>query len=296
MNKMTPYIKGILFVLSAGICWSWLGVIVRLVDTANTWQILFYRSIGLVPILIFYLAIKPNKVPFKLLLKLGPSNVLGAFSLVTAYLGGIYAYQETTIANAAFLFAAAPLFTAVLAWPILKEPVRKATWWSIFIALIGITIMVQEGLSMGALNGNIAALLSALGFAGFTISLRWNKENEMLPMIILAGILAILITGGMLLISNTGFAIPTNDFVLSGLVGATTLGCGMIFYTIGSRSVTAADLALLAMIEVILAPIWGRIILAELVGVNNLIGGLLVLVSLMFNALTGVRHKPFQVN
>tara|TARA_Y100000739_G_scaffold59733_1_gene49125 strand:+ start:84 stop:965 length:882 start_codon:yes stop_codon:yes gene_type:complete len=293
---MTPYIKGILFVLSAGICWSWLGVIVRLVEIANTWQILFYRSIGLVPILIFYLAIKTNKNPFKLLLQLGPSNVLGAFSLVTAYLGGIYAYQETTIANAAFLFAAAPLFTAVLAWPILKEPVRKATWLSIFIALIGITIMVQEGLSMGAINGNIAALLSALGFAGFTISLRWKKDTEMLPMIILASILAILITGGMLLVSNTGFFVPINDVVLSGLVGASTLGCGMICYTIGSRSVTAADLALLAMIEVILAPIWGWMLLAELVGFNNLIGGFLVLTSLMFNALTGARHKPFQVN
>ena len=70
----------------------------------------------------------------------------------------------------------------------------------------------------------------------------------------------------------------------------------MICYTIGSRSVTAADLALLAMIEVILAPIWGWMLLAELVGFNNLIGGFLVLTSLMFNALTGARHKPFQVN
>ena len=292
---MTPYIKGILFVLSAGICWSWLGVIVRLVEIANTWQILFYRSIGLVPILIFYLVIKKSKNSFRLLFQYRLSNILGAFSLVAAYLGGIYAYQETTIANAAFLFAAAPLFTAVLAWPILKEPVRKATWLSIFLALIGISIMVKGGLSVGALNGNIAALLSALGFAGFTISLRWDRESEVLSMVILAGILAILITGGILLVSNSGFVVPTNDLVLSGVVGAFTLGCGMIFYTIGSRFVAAADLALLAMIEVILAPIWGWILLAELIGVSNLVGGFLVLVSLVFNATTGVRHKPLKV-
>jgi drug/metabolite transporter (DMT)-like permease len=292
---MTPYLKGILFVLLAGICWSWLGVIVRLVEIANTWQILFYRSSGLVPILFFYLGIKKNENPFILLFRFRLSNILGAFSLVTAYLGGIYAYQETTIANAAFLFAAAPLFTAVLAWPILKEPVRKATWLSIFLALIGISIMVQSGLSVGALNGNIAALLSALGFAGFTISLRWDKESEVLSMVVLAGILAILITGGILLVSNTGFVVPTNDLVLSGLVGASTLGCGMIFYTIGSRFVAAADLALLAMIEVILAPLWGWILLAELIGASNLVGGFLVLVSLVFNATTGVRYKPFKV-
>jgi len=292
---MTPYVKGILFVLLAGICWSWLGVIVRLVEIANTWQILFYRSIGLVPILIFYLVIKKSKNSFRLLFQYRLSNILGAFSLVAAYLGGIYAYQETTIANAAFLFAAAPLFTAVLAWPILKEPVRKATWLSIFLALIGISIMVKGGLSVGALNGNIAALLSALGFAGFTISLRWDRESEVLSMVILAGILAILITGGILLVSNIGFVVPTNDLVLSGVVGAFTLGFGMIFYTIGSRFVAAADLALLAMIEVILAPLWGWILLAELIGVSNLVGGFLVLVSLVFNATTGVRHKPLKV-
>jgi drug/metabolite transporter (DMT)-like permease len=49
------------------------------------------------------------------------------------------------------------------------------------------------------------------------------------------------------------------------------------------------------MIEVILAPLWGWILLTELIGVSNLVGGFLVLVSLVFNATTGVRHKPFKV-
>ena len=79
-------------------------------------------------------------------------------------------------------------------------------------------------------------------------------------------------------------------------MAASILGCGMVCYTIGSRVVTATDLALLAMVEVALAPLWGFILINEPLGINNLIGGFLILGSLVFNALTGIRHKPIKVS
>lgn len=293
---MASYSKSLLFVLIAGVCWSWIGVIVKLINDANTWQILFYRSLGMVPILLIFVRIKTRANPFQSLTNIRLPSFLGALCLVGAYLGGIYAYQTTTIANAAFLFAAAPFFTAVLAWPILREPVRNGTWWAILFALIGVIIMVREGLALGALSGNISALGSAIGFAGFTIALRWDKETDVLPMVILGGILAIFITGLILVFSGTGFSINTNDILLTVVVAASILGCGMVCYTIGSRVVTATDLALLAMIEVALAPLWGFILINEPLGINNLIGGFLILGSLVFNALTGIRHKPVKVS
>ena len=59
------------------------------------------------------------------------------------------------------------LITAALAWPILKEPVRRATWVAIAVALVGIALMVREGFAAGAMAGNLAALASAFGFAAF---------------------------------------------------------------------------------------------------------------------------------
>jgi len=53
----------------------------------------------------------------------------------------------------------------VLGRLILKEHVRKATWISMMAALVGIVIMVWEGISLGRVIGNVAALISALGFA-----------------------------------------------------------------------------------------------------------------------------------
>ena len=86
---MASYTKSILFVLIAGVCWSWIGVIVKLIDDANTWQILFYRSLGMVPILLFFVGVKTRNNPFKSLANLRLSSFIGALCLVGADLGGI---------------------------------------------------------------------------------------------------------------------------------------------------------------------------------------------------------------
>ena len=43
---------------------------------------------------------------------------------------------------------------------------------------------------MGHLAGNAAALVSALGFAMFTVALRWRQVEETMPTVFLAGIFA----------------------------------------------------------------------------------------------------------
>ena len=58
-----------------------------------------------------------------------------------------------------FLFAAAPFFAAVLGWVVLGEDVGKATWGSMVGALVGIIIMVWEGVSLGRIIGNVAAFI-----------------------------------------------------------------------------------------------------------------------------------------
>ena len=49
--SVVAYRRGMLLVLSAGICWSTIGLGVRLIEEATVWQILFYRSMALVLLL-----------------------------------------------------------------------------------------------------------------------------------------------------------------------------------------------------------------------------------------------------
>jgi len=66
----------------------------------------------------------------------------------------------------------------------------------------------------------------------------------------------------------------------------------LVLYSIGSKSVPAAELALLSMTEVVLAPIWVWIVLEETVGIYTLLGGSVLLIAIAGNAISGLRRKP----
>ena len=286
------YRSGVMLVLAAGICWSSMGLGIRHIEVANVWQILFFRSIALTPLLLLVLTLRARGNPLPIIQKAGLAGGVGGIALVFAFSGGILAVQTTSVANAMFLFAAAPFFAAVLGWLVLKEHVRNATWISMMAALVGIVIMVWEGISIGRIIGNVAALISALGFAVFTISLRWNKLEDMLPTVFLAGLFAIIIAGALCQIKGYGLDVPKRDIWIALALGVFQVGAGLILYTLGSKAVPSAELALLSMTEVIFGPFWVWLFLGETVGGYTLLGGMILLIAIASNALSGLRRKP----
>ena len=159
------YFSGVVLVLIAGAFWSSMGLGIRMIEQANVWQILFYRSIALATFLLCIITIRSRFRPLRAIRSAGLAGAIGGVGLVFAFAGGIYAIQTTTVANAMFLFAAAPFLAAVAGWIILREQVRHATWVAMVFAIIGIAIMVINGFAAGKMTGNISALLSAAGFA-----------------------------------------------------------------------------------------------------------------------------------
>ena len=235
------YRQGVLFVLLAGVFWSTMGLGIRYMEVANVWQILFYRSWALSPFLFLVIALRSGGRPLPVIRKVGLAGVVGGLGLVLAFAGGIFALQSTTVANAMFLFAAAPFFAALLGWFILREGIRAATWIAMAVAVIGISVMVWEGISLGHMSGNLAALLSALGFAVFTIALRWRKLDDMMPTVFLAGIFTIITSGIVCYSARYTLDIPLNDILISLSMGVFQVGAGLTIYTIGSKSVPAAS-------------------------------------------------------
>jgi DME family drug/metabolite transporter len=98
--------------------------------------------------------------------------------------------------------------------------------------------------------------------------------------------LAICIASGLSL-----FVSPNDGSIAMGM-GVLQVGAGLILYTLGSRSIPAAELALLSLAEVLLGPLWVWLFLGETASVNTLIGGAVLLVAITGNALSGMRRKP----
>ena len=283
---------GLLFVFTAGVLWSTVGLGIRMIEDAVVWQILLYRSISMSLFLYLVIRVRSGESPFVQIRRTGFPAVVAGLALVAAYSGGIYAIQNTSVANAMLLFATAPFMAAALGWLILRERVRVATWIAIAIALCGIAIMVSDKSGEVAIFGSLAALGSALGFAVFTVALRWGRTGEMLPSVFLSGIFAFVITLGICQLLGLSLALSVRDGSVAMGMGVFQVGAGLILYTLGSRSLPAAELALLSLAEVLLGPIWVWLFLNETASPNTLIGGAVLLIAIVGNAVSGKRRKP----
>lgn len=286
------YGVGVLLVVVAATLWSLMGLLIRQIDVAGTWAVLFWRSAAVIPVLTAVVWYRSGGQVLSRLRGVGLPGVIGGIGLVFAFAGAIFAIQATTVANAVFLFSASPFLAAVLGWLILKEPVRKATWIAIALAAVGMWVMVREGLAAGALAGNVAALLSALGFAVFTLALRWGKLSDMMPAVILGAIFSMGVAGVVSSAIGTGIIVPAHDIIIAMSMGAVILAVGMALYTTGSRVIPAAELTLLSMVEVLLAPIWVWLFLGETASLGTFVGGAILMAAVAFNALSGARRKP----
>lgn len=283
------YGQGVVLVMAAGTLWSLMGLMLRQIEAASVWQILFWRSVGMVPVLFAFIWWTSKGQPFSQIRKVGLAGMIGGLGLVFAFSGAIYAIQTTTIANAVFLFTASPFVAAILGWVLLGERVKPWTWAAIALAVFGMYLMVREGLAMGAMAGNLAALISATGFGTFSVALRWGKVGEMLPVSMLGGVFS-MIAAALVLGSQGQSVLPSgHDIAIASGMGAGVLAFGMVAYTLGSRVIPAAELTLLSLIEVLLAPIWVFVFLGETASTATFVGGGVLLAAVTLNAVMGAR-------
>lgn len=285
------YGTGVVLVLTAGLLWSGFGLAVRHLDGAGAWAVVFWRSVALVPALMLFVSWRSKGQAMRRVLATGRSGAIGGLCLIAASLGGIYSIQATTVANAVFLFAAAPFLTAVLGWALLGERVRRSTWGAIALAAAGIYVMVREGLALGAMDGNLAALASALGFAGFTIAIRSGRQGDMVPTVVLGGVFTMIAAALVAPMMGETLWVSTHDIVLSMGMGAGLLATGMALYTVGSRVIPAAELTLLSIVEVLMAPVWVWLFLGETASEGTILGGALLVGAVIWNAISGMRGR-----
>ena len=151
--------------------------------------------------------------------------------------------------------------------------------------------MVADKSGASVLSESISALGSAFGFAVFTVALRWGKSGKMLPAVFLSGLFGIGVTLSICLFMNLPIFLSFNDGGISAGIGVFQVGAGLILYTLGSRTLQAAELAPLSLAEVLLGPFWLLILQDEIIAANTFIGGAFLLIAIAGNTITGKRWK-----
>ena len=295
-SKNRNYLKAFFLVLFAGIFWSFGALLVRYMEAAQSyqWQYLFFRGMTVAVILIIFLLVREGISVVDDFKRTGFAEFLGACGLVAAFSGYILSITVTTVANTLFMLAAAPFIAAFLGIVLLQEKVRFFTWAAMIIAFIGILIMVLEGLEAGNFVGNLMALVSALGFAVFSVSLRYSKETPKFTTVALAGILCVLVTFFIIFFDNGTLAMPLRNVYLSILHGF-IVGFGLILFSMGSKFLPAAQLTLLSMVEVVGGVLWVYIPIFgihEVPSVLTVTGGTIVLSAIVLEGVSAQEQQP----
>ncbi len=192
----------------------------------------------------------------------------------------IVSITNTTAANTLFIVSTSPLFAAVVAWLLMREPVSRNTWLAMGFALLGIGVIASEGLDRGSVIGNVAALLTALVLGTSFALTRRYRERNVIPAMALSGVISALLVFPL----ASPLSVVASDVAALAAMGLVVLPLSFSLIFIGPRYIPAPEVSLVLLLEAVLGPYWVWLALGEEPGSRTLIGGTIVLATLVVHS------------
>jgi DME family drug/metabolite transporter len=215
---------------------------------------------------------------------LGIGVVLGFISCVF-----IIALEVTTVAFVLLLQTFAPIAAAYFSWVLMGERVSRQALVATAVSVAGISIMFSGAFSSDLKPAAFVAVFLPIGFGLYATLVRSAERiNPAIPLLT-AGV-TVVVTGGLVVALSGGFTIDAADAYIGIFAGSFLLGFPMTVFNVAQRVVPAPETALILMSEVVLAPIWAWLFVAEVPVATTLIGGGVVLGAVIWLTLSRQRH------
>ena len=273
--------------MASGFFLSTSGIALRIIEQADGWQILFYRSLALSVTILLILVFQKGSRVFDEFRGLEWNDCLLAVFLGTGFVAYVFALLYNTVANALFIFSCAPFVAGFLGWILLGERVATRTWFAIGAAMAGLTFMVGSELAVSRYLGTLIALWIPIAYAASIIAVRSSKRENMLAALCLAG----LVSGGLSAIFVTDFDLTLQDLIISLYLGVFQAGVGFTLVVLGTRYIPAAQVGLLAMVEPVLAPIWVWMGVGEVPGLATIVGGAIIFSAIIIDGILNIKSS-----
>ena len=285
--------RAIILMIIAPTLWSIAGVVTRHLSPElqahGRFEITFWRSVFAAIFVGGFLLFVQRDFAGSLR-RAGIAGLLSGAMWAIMFTCFMLALTLTSTANTLIVLAIGPLTTALLARAVLKAPIPPRTWAAIAIAMVGIGAMFADSLrieSRAAVLGMLIAFATPLAAAiNVVILKKRGKSVDLLPAVFLGGT----ISAALVLPFAWPFMADARDIALLALLGFFQLGLPCMLLVIAARQLSATEVALLALLEVVLGPLWAWLGAGEIPTSSALFGGALVLSALLFNELVAVRR------
>ena len=273
--------KGLLLVLLGAIAFSLGGVFIKFIPW-NPIAINGGRCIFSSMVIAAYLYFSGHKV------KINKTVLLGALCVGSMMLCYVASIKLTSAANAIVLEYTAPIFVIILEALLFHREIRKIDIIICQLVFLGIGIVMIDGLGKGHVAGDLIALASGVFYA-LTIMLNEFENGDSLSSVLLGHILMAII-GLPFIFRETDFSAST--LLLVAALGIFQAGAGYTLLSVGLKYADPISGSLIASIEPVLNPILVSLFYHEHMGINTIIGGLIVIVSIVvYNVITLKKEK-----
>lgn len=285
--------RAVAAMVAVTLMWSIAGVVTRWLEGTAPFEMTFWRSAANALSLVVLLSLLRGPATLWRALRGGGRALwLSAACWCTMFTAFMLALTLTTVANVLVTMALAPLFTALAARFALGHRLALRTWVAIVLAGAGIAWMYGHELQGGRhLLGTLVALAVPVAAAvNWTLiqSLRARSDApDMLPAVLLGALLSSAIT----LPLAWPLSASAHDIGLLSMLGLVQLAIPCLISVTVARVLSAPEISLLALLEVLFGVAWVWLGAGEAPSVAVLGGGALVLLALAGNEALALRQR-----
>lgn len=263
------------------------SLFVRLID-AEALTIAFWRLFIAGGLLGLGLMVMHGTKPFRTVIATGRYGVIYMVGLGGSGLLFVLAVSLTSVANVVFILATMPVFATLFGRVFLGEPIRLRMLLTMAAVMVGIAIIAYgSGETAHASHlGDALALGVSIIFAAALTAARQVRLVSMVPGAAMGYLAAALL----ILPFAAPLEVPTAQVPLVLAHGAFVL-VSSVFLALGPRYITSAEVALLILLESVLAPLLAWAAIGENPGPYALTGGALVIGALFVSNLIALRRR-----
>jgi drug/metabolite transporter (DMT)-like permease len=197
----------------------------------------------------------------------------------------VIANKLTTSANAILLQYGAPVWGTLLGWLWVGEKPRRENWGALGAVLLGLVVFFKDSLGTGNFLGDLLAAISGVTFGAHSVFMRLQKNGNPSDSMILAHALTVAV--------SVPFLFMAPPVITSGSMGAILfmglfqIGLASFLFSYGLKRIPVMQTLMLCVIEPVLNPTWVLLVTGERPRMSAVLGGGIIIFSVMASALIG---------
>lgn len=255
-------------------------IFLRSLSDINGFQIMLYRSVSVSFVFLSFILLFTNQKTNVNSLKFNFKEILSGFFLSMSFFCYVFSILNSSVASSLLILSISPVVSAILSKIFLNENLPKSLFVILVSLVIGLFIIFENSVNDSQLLGNSIAFFGAFFFAASVVTSRAIGSNSIAFGGFLAGIFAFCSALLCLFVLDLSIFIHLKDIALICIMGIFTTGLGMLLLLLSTKYLEGPYVSLIALLEVVLAPVWTLLFFSEVIAIQEVIGGILILTSI----------------